>query len=298
MSETVVKPGEFAKPNPEALALVDGTAASGGGIIPRAEFNGDGGYTPPEAKIYFETMDIAYGVGFGAQIGAPAGSFCFNKKDIIVSGQKKPLTCIIAGAVPYWREWKAYDPEANARTWPTREAAVAAGMDPVGSPYGSGGPKANVGPAVQLALFVQEPEGGTASTSFTLLLGGKRYAPARFRIAGTAYRCVEKMLSGLPSMDAAQRGVPPAQGKLGAFVVQFSTEITIEKGGKTKTRLNLAAVPGPDGRAQRVPQAFWDDLAEYNRQLRAVCGAGAVTSDGDGDGDGGAGAEPPVAIEM
>ena len=75
MSETVVKPGEFAKPNPEALALVDGTAASGGGIIPRAEFNGDGGYTPPEAKIYFETMDIAYGVGFGAQIGAPAGSW-------------------------------------------------------------------------------------------------------------------------------------------------------------------------------------------------------------------------------
>jgi len=288
MSDTVIKPGEFAQPDTKALAQLGGP-----GVVARAEFSGNGGYTPPEAKIYSESLSIAYGVGFGAVEGIVSGSFCFGKKDVIC-GPKKPLICVIVDSVPFWREWKKYDPDSLPRTWPTKDAAIRDGMDPLGSPYGSGGPMANVGPAVQLALFVQEPEGGTSSMAFTLLLGGKRYAPARFIIAGTAFRHVEKMLAGLPAMDAAQRGKPPSDGKLGAFVVQFSTSATIKPGGKTETRLNLSTVTGPDGKAQRVPRAFWDDLDEYNRQLREVRAAGAV----DGDGIPSAAANPPVALDL
>lgn len=289
MSETTIKPGEFAQPDPAALALLGGE----GTAMVRADFNADGGYVPPEAKLYYETMDVAYGVGFGAVEGIASGSFCFGKKDVIC-GPKKPLTCVIIGSEPYWREWKAYDPNSMARTWPTREAAIRDGMDPVGSPYGSGGPKANVGPAIQLAMLVQEPATGNTSMAFTLLLGGKRYAPARFRIAGTAFRCVERTLDTLAKRDASLRGVKPTEGNLRRYIVQFSTEITVNaKNGKTETRLNLNAAVGPDGSALEVPKAFWDDFAEYNRQVQE-CRNGAAVSDEDG-----VPAElPPVALEL
>jgi len=292
MSETTIKPGEFAKPDPAALAQLGGDGAPGTAMV-RADFNADGGYVPPEAKLYYETMDVAYGVGFAAVAGITSGSFCFGKKDVIC-GPKKPLNCIILGSEPYWREWKDYDPSEMARTWPTREAAVRDGMDPVGSPYGSGGPKANVGPAVQLAMLVQEPASGNTSMAFTLLLGGKRYAPARFRIAGTVFRCVERTLDTLAKRDASLRGALPAQGRLSRYVVQFSTEITVDAKGKTKTRLNLNAAVDAEGRALEVQKSFWDDFAEYSRQVQA-CDTGAAVSDEDGIP---ASDEPPVALAL
>ena len=82
------------------------------------------------------------------------------------------------------------------------------------------------------------------------------------------------MLSQIPQMDAADRKVPPGMGKTNAFFVTLSTLpiISTDAQGqkKTKVKLNLNLVMGPDGKPQRVSDKVFADFAEIQGRLQAV----------------------------
>lgn len=273
--ETKLVPGEIAKPDPQALAQVNGNGdvATFGG--------GDGGWVPPTAKIYFEFLDITYGTGFAVEKGLAPGQLVFGREHIIAK-PKTPLTCVILQATSFWREEKTYDPNTLPREWPTEAAAKAAGMRTLRTPKGSGLPMPDCRPGAVFELFVQEPATPTTSMAFTLLFGGKKYAAARFKVAGSQFACVEKMLAQLPAMDAAKRGRPPAEGTLRAFFVTFTVDPLLDPTTrKVKTRLWLNPVMDANGQPLRVPDEFWADVRQYQDQLKAVQSQAAATSEED-----------------
>lgn len=283
--EATIIPGAVAAPDTQALALM-----GGGAPVARAEFDGTGGFLPPVAKPVFEFLDISYSTGFGVEKGMRPGSLVFGREHVIAD-PKAPMTCVIMGAAPFWREWKVYDPNSKPREFANEAEAVKAGMRTARTPKGSGLPMPDCGPAVELALFVQEPAKPTTSLAFTLMFGGKRYAAARFKVCGTQYACIEKMLAQLPGMDAAMRGRPPVEGRLAAFFVTLTVDPQLDPTTKkVRTKLWLNPVLGPDNKPLRTDEAFWKDVRDYQDQLRAIQSAPAASGD-EGPVD-----EPPIEI--
>lgn len=277
-SSTTIGAGtvETAQPDAAALAAMNGDTGNSA-VAVRSQMELDGSYVPAENKIYTEYMKISYGVGFGAEIGCAPGSLVLGKKDILV-GPKTPLKCIIVHARGFWREWKAYDRDSMPQDFQDEATARKAGFRTQHPPRGSGLPMRNCAPAVDLALFVQRPATGTSSLAFTLRLDNELYAPVRFVADRQPYSGIERMLSQLPLLDAADRGVPPGEGRLSAFLVSLSTLPEIDRAtGKTKVLLNLNPVLGPDNRPLRVSDKVHMDIASLAASIRAAASAPATT---------------------
>ena len=260
---------ETSQPDAATLAALDGKAEVA--IASRQTAALDGRYQPAESKLYTEYMKIAYGVGFGAELGCPQGSLVLGKKDVI-AGPKQALVSLIVGAHGFWREWKEYDPASPPRDFPTEAQALAAGLRTHNPPYGSGLPLRNCAPAVHLDLFVRLPESGTSSMAFTILLDGQRYAAVRFTVDRGQYLDIEKVLAQLPQMDAAERGVSPKEGRMHAFFVTFTTAPEVNRiTGKTRVRLYLnPLLDKATNKPVRAAPQVHADLAGLARSLAEV----------------------------
>lgn len=277
VASTVVE-GELATPDTTALATI-----SGGAVAPRRTDVGDGQYVQAENKMYASFIKIAYGVGEGAKAGLPSGAFFFHGATEAVCAPKKPLSAVILKAAGFWKEWTDFKGGAGElpREFATEEQAKAAGLVTRWGPYGSNAPKRNCAPAVDLMLLVQEPEGGTSSPEFTILLDGKLYAPARTIIDKKQYEQIEKMLALIPQRDAALRGEPPAKGRIDAFPVTFTTTVDVRADGKTLVNLALNFKFDAQGKPVRNTEKFFSDLSSFRDALAAASAAPVVADDAE-----------------
>ena len=147
---------------------------------------------------------------------------------------------------------------------------------------GSGQPLRNCAPAVDLALLVEKPAAGTTSTAFTIVLGGKAYAPVKFTVDKGPYANIERDLDQLPRLDAAFRGVPPNQGRLNGFFVTLSTWPELRKrDNMVMVKLRLAPLAGPDGKPVRVPDSVLAEFVAIQHQIKTAAEQPAETVGGE-----------------
>jgi len=259
------------------------TVMGGGEVVQRRSDVADGQYVQAEGKMYSSFLKIAYGVGEGAKAGLPSGAWFFHGATVAISGPKKPLTVVILKAAGFWKEWTDFKGGNKdlPREFATEDLAKKAGLVTRWAPYGSSGPKRNCAPAVDMLLLVQEPEGGSGSPEFTILLDGKLYAPARSVIDKKQYEQIEKMLALIPQRDAALRRLPPNAGRTDAFPVTLTTTVDVRDDGKTLVNLALNFKTDANDQPVRNTEKFFADLAAFNDMLAAASAAPVPTEDAE-----------------
>jgi hypothetical protein len=237
-------------------------------------------------------MQIAYGVGKLAAKG-------FSNSALVLDGEheiaklNQPLTVIIAGARKYLKQWMdkdAFAAKARAKEYDSAADAVRAGEIVEWPPRGSGGAKPTVSPALDMTLLIKRPE-GCQCPAFVLKLGPDWYAPVRFTVDKALYKDVERMVSNAMLIDAGERGVAPAQGRLDGYFMTLATYIVVDQAtSKTYTHLSLGFALGADKGKVPVPGKVKEDLASLTQQL-VDAAAQPVAADEES-------AIPPVAVQM
>jgi hypothetical protein len=141
-----------------------------------------------------------------------------------------------------------------------------------------------------MTLLVKRPEGCQCPT-FVLKLGPDWYAPVRFTVDKALYKDVERMISNAMLIDAGERGVAPAQGRLDGYFMTLATYIVVDQvTSKTNTHLSLNFALGADRGKVPVPAKVKEDLASLTQQL-ADAAAQPVVADEES-------AVPPIAVQM
>lgn len=237
-------------------------------------------------------MQIAYGVGKLATKG-------FSNSALVLDGEheiaklNQPLTIIIAGARKYLKQWMGkdeYAAKSRAKEYDSEADAIKAGEIVEWGPRGSNAPKPTVSPALELTLLVKRPE-GCQCPAFVLKLGADWYAPVRFTTDKALYKDVERMVSNAMLIDAGERGVKPAQGRLDGYFMTLATYITVDQAtSKTYTHITLSFALGADKGKIKVPEQVKADLASLTQQL-AEASAQPVAADEEA-------AVPPIAVQM
>ena len=237
-------------------------------------------------------MQIAYGVGKLAAKG-------FSNSALVLDGEheiaklNQPLTVIIAGARKYLKQWmdkEAFAAKMRAKEYDSAAEAVRAGEVVEWGPKGSNAPKPTVSPALDVTLLVKRPD-GCQCPAFVLKLGPDWYAPVRFTVDKALYKDVERMVSRAMLIDAGERGVSPAQGRLDGYFMTLATYIVVDQTtSKTYTHISLGFALGADKGKIKVPDQVKGDLASLTQQL-ADAASQPVVADEES-------AIPPVAVQM
>lgn len=169
----------------------------------------DGEFTPKDLVI--PRLEVVQALGPNSE-KFPGGTVIFNKTvtlakfALTAQDKEQPLNIVALYAKKFIEEVLEYDPNGPLpRTWPTTEAAKAAGMRTEWGPKGADGK--SVAPQVRdvanLLVLIQQPE-GMDPVLFPFEDNGKRFAVAMWTVRGTAYRKVAKVM--FSNMHFALRG--------------------------------------------------------------------------------------------
>lgn len=235
-------------------------------------------------------MSIAYGVGKLAAKG-------FSNSALVIDGEHEvsragqPLTVIIAGARKYFKQWMGkadFAAKVRAREYDSEADALKAGEVVSWGPKGSNAPKPTVSPAFDLTLLIKRPD-GCQCPAFVLKLGDYWYAPVRFTADKALFKDIERMVSNAMLIDAGERGVPPARGRLDGYFMTLATYVQVDQTtSQTYTHIVLNFALGADKGKVKVPERVKTDLASLAQQL-AEASVQPAASDED---------IPPVAVQM
>lgn len=224
MGKTTIKPADAAEaanatpvvertPDPQAVADLTPVPREESSAMMRMEDVQIGGmageFTPRDLVI--PRLEIVQALGPNSE-KFPGGTVIFNKTVTLapfaLTPQTKevPLTIVALYAKKFIEEVLEYDPNGPLpRTFPTMDAAKAAGLRTEWGPKGADGK--SVAPQVRevsnLLILIQQPE-GLDPVLFPFEDGGKRYAVAMWTVRGSAYRKVAKTM--FSNMHFALRG--------------------------------------------------------------------------------------------
>lgn len=180
-----------------------------------------------QSDIRIPYLQIAYGVGKLATKFNP-GDFVLGGEHLLVS-RGKPLTVIILAAVKYYKE-KLSKSDLDAGLRPRSFATEAEVLKNKGTLEYKNAPDGSrihptFGPAMDLKLLIQQPEGLTQGP-FGLEIDGAFYTPAYFSVDKAGYTRVGKEIQTQQSLALSKVG-------LLAGLWELHTEIQLINGNNT-----------------------------------------------------------------